>query len=299
MCVSRTAVTEYMRSEVFNNFQDKCAAARRAEGGRVDRFKCLDSGYGGPEAAVAKMLVYRMGRDVGKKDIWKIYEDAAQPLAPPWINAPRARALSRIRGYWIRVESAGQWKHCGVSCGWAKYIVHEEDGRAVAAGRVVGEMENGCSGLGMTKTSHNPGLQLEPGGCIELGTVLVDELTDCTIILRSLVNAAHGDGEEDRRSPSSGEGIAIGAAAARVARRNTRSREHPSPWKLWEIRQVVERKPQATTSNWCWHVKASYVHLQLCFNLLRGAEDKAAAPNPNYNNLTDLSRDQTKDQAFV
>ncbi|KAF8493134.1 hypothetical protein JB92DRAFT_3100207 [Gautieria morchelliformis] len=88
-------------------------------------------------------------------------------------------------------------------------------------------MENGHSGLGMTKTAHRlreyrpPTLGLEPGGGIELGTVRVYELAGYNIVAGSLVNAAHGgDGEEERRSRSSGEGFSVGAAAATVAGRN-------------------------------------------------------------------------------
>ncbi|KAF8517481.1 hypothetical protein JB92DRAFT_2829022 [Gautieria morchelliformis] len=107
--------TRYMCRKVSGYFKNLRGLLRREERrGTCGSIQVSGlGGYGVPEAAVAKMLVYRMGRDVGKKDIWKIYEDAAQPLAPPWINEPRARALSRIRGYWIRVESAGQWKHRG------------------------------------------------------------------------------------------------------------------------------------------------------------------------------------------
>ncbi|KAF8493144.1 hypothetical protein JB92DRAFT_1208344 [Gautieria morchelliformis] len=88
-----------------------------------------------------------------------------------------------------------------------------------------GGMQNGRNGLGMIKVTHRlreyrpPTLGLEPGGCIELGTVRVYELAACNIVACTLVNAAYHD-EEERRSPSSGEGFTMGAAAATVARRN-------------------------------------------------------------------------------
>ncbi|KAF8508178.1 hypothetical protein JB92DRAFT_2832496 [Gautieria morchelliformis] len=63
-----------------------------------------------------------------------------------------------------------------------------------------------------------PTLSLEPGGCIELGTVQVYKLAACNIVACTLVNAAYHD-EEERRSHSSGEGFTVGAAAATVARR--------------------------------------------------------------------------------
>ncbi|KAF8514751.1 hypothetical protein JB92DRAFT_2829846 [Gautieria morchelliformis] len=117
-------------------------------------FWCLDSGYGGPEAAVAKRLVYRMGMGVGshmyqkhelwlgRKGIWKICRHVAQHLAPPWINVPRARAstwVGWIRGCWVRVKSVGRWERCDVSCGhvWARVDV----GGASGSGRDMEQLQ--------------------------------------------------------------------------------------------------------------------------------------------------------------
>ncbi|KAF8500701.1 hypothetical protein JB92DRAFT_3099119 [Gautieria morchelliformis] len=102
-CAVRVTTTQVYASQGIKLLQECVLRHEERRGDMWIDSSVWTRGYGGPEAAVAEMLVYRMGRDVGKKDIWKIYEDAAQPLAPPWINAPRARALSRIRGYWIKV----------------------------------------------------------------------------------------------------------------------------------------------------------------------------------------------------
>ncbi|KAF8494517.1 hypothetical protein JB92DRAFT_2834945 [Gautieria morchelliformis] len=111
----------------------------------------------------------------------------------------------------------------------ANSIVHEEDGRLVAMGRA----EEWAQWVGDDKDDHGTALQLreyrpwslslQRGGGIELGTVTVYELATCSIVMCSLVNAADGDGEEERRSPTSGEGFALGSGAARVAGRNTQS----------------------------------------------------------------------------
>ncbi|KAF8507356.1 hypothetical protein JB92DRAFT_2832825 [Gautieria morchelliformis] len=85
-----------------------------------------------------------------------------------------------------------------------------------------------------------PTLGLESAGGIELGTVRVYELAACNIITGSLVNAAHsGDGEEERRAHSSGEGFTVGAAAATVARRNRLTSELVI---MIEVIEVIDRR---------------------------------------------------------
>ncbi|KAF8514599.1 hypothetical protein JB92DRAFT_2829919 [Gautieria morchelliformis] len=97
----------------------------------------------------------------------------------------------------------------------AKDIVQEEDGRAVAAGRVVGEMENGNDKDDLQPRAPTAGMStLDTGPRTTWGN------------RAGLVNAAHGDGEEERRS-SSGEGFALRTGAARAAR-FTSSAQAPS-----------------------------------------------------------------------
>ncbi|KAF8463191.1 hypothetical protein JB92DRAFT_2838918 [Gautieria morchelliformis] len=136
MCVSSSATTTQFCASQNTSVVQLCCGVKSGRWTCGSTSGVWTQGYGGPEAAVAKRLVYRMGMGVGshmyqkyelwlgRKDIWKICGHAVQQLAPLWINAPRARASTRvgwIRGCWVRVESVERWECCDVSCGrvWA------------------------------------------------------------------------------------------------------------------------------------------------------------------------------------